>query len=55
MLFGAEDALTPARYADDFVAGIRDARKVIVPGAGHMVPIERPAETLAAIEEFLSG
>ena len=54
VLFGEEDALTPARYADDFVAGIADARKVIVPGAGHMVPIERPEETLAAIEEFLA-
>ena len=54
VLFGEEDALTPARYADDYVAGIADARKVIVPGAGHMVPIERPEETLAAIEEFLA-
>jgi pimeloyl-ACP methyl ester carboxylesterase len=54
VVFGAEDALAPARYADDFVAGIADARKVIVPGAGHMVPIERTDEVLAAIEEFLA-
>jgi pimeloyl-ACP methyl ester carboxylesterase len=55
VLFGQEDALVPARYADDFVAGIRNATKVIVPGAGHMVPIERPEETLAAIEEFFKA
>jgi len=54
VVFGAEDALAPARYADDFVAGIADARKVILPGAGHMVPIERTDEVLAAIEEFLA-
>jgi pimeloyl-ACP methyl ester carboxylesterase len=53
VLYGELDRLSPARYADDFVAGIADARKVIVPGAGHMVPVERPDEVLAAIEAFL--
>ena len=55
VVFGAEDAIVPASYADDFVAGIADARKAIVPGAGHMVPVERPEETLGAIEAFLGG
>jgi pimeloyl-ACP methyl ester carboxylesterase len=54
VVFGEQDALVPARYADDFVAGIPDARKMVVPGAGHMVPIERPDEVLAALDEFLA-
>ena len=55
VVFGEQDRLVPACYADDFIAGIADARKVIVPGACHMVPVERPDEVLAAIEAFLSS
>jgi len=31
------------------------ARSVVIPDAGHMVPMERPAEVGAAIREFLGG
>ena len=55
VVFGELDALVPASYADDFVAGISNARKVVIPGAGHMVPVERPAEVLAATLEFLGS
>jgi pimeloyl-ACP methyl ester carboxylesterase len=54
VLFGERDALVPARYADDFVAAIPDATRTIVPGAGHMVPVERPEAVLAAIDELLA-
>ena len=54
VLWGAEDALVPARYADDFVAAIPDARKVVVDGAGHAVTLERPEEALAAVAGFLA-
>ncbi len=54
VVFGEQDALVPPAYADDYVAGIPNARKAIIPGAGHLVPVERPAEVLAAIEEFLA-
>jgi pimeloyl-ACP methyl ester carboxylesterase len=54
VVWGAEDALVPVRYADDFVAAIPNARKVVVDGAGHMVPLERLEETLGAVEEFLA-
>jgi pimeloyl-ACP methyl ester carboxylesterase len=53
IVWGADDALAPARYADDFVGGIPNATKVILPGAGHMVPLERTGDVLAAIEAFL--
>jgi pimeloyl-ACP methyl ester carboxylesterase len=54
VVFGADDALVPASYADDFVAGIADASAVVVPGAGHMVPVERPQAVLDAIDAFLA-
>ena len=54
VVFGAEDALVPASYADDFVAGIADAAAVLVPGAGHMVPVERTQAVLEAIDAFLA-
>jgi pimeloyl-ACP methyl ester carboxylesterase len=53
VVFGEEDALVPPRYADDFVSGIPAASKVLIPGAGHMVPVERPTEVLEAIDRFL--
>jgi pimeloyl-ACP methyl ester carboxylesterase len=54
LLWGEEDALVPARYADDFAAAIPNATKVIVPGAGHMVPLERLDESVEAIGDLLS-
>lgn len=53
VMFGSEDALVPARYAEDFVARIPDARAEIVPGAGHMLPEERRERVLELIEGFL--
>jgi pimeloyl-ACP methyl ester carboxylesterase len=34
---------------------IPGARTVIVPGAGHLTPLERPAETNEALIELLEG
>jgi pimeloyl-ACP methyl ester carboxylesterase len=31
------------------------ARFVVVPGAGHLVPMDRPAETGARIRDFLAA
>ena len=53
VVWGEQDALAPVEYADDFVAAIADARKLVVPGAGHMVLLERVEEVLGAIDEFL--
>jgi pimeloyl-ACP methyl ester carboxylesterase len=55
VLWGSADGLVPLRYADDFVAAIPNARKVVVEGAGHMVPLEALDETTQAIEGFLAG
>jgi pimeloyl-ACP methyl ester carboxylesterase len=31
------------------------SRLVIIPGAGHLTPLERPAETLTALKEWLAA
>jgi pimeloyl-ACP methyl ester carboxylesterase len=55
VICGAEDQLTPVRYAEYVRDHIAGARLVVVPGAGHYVQLERPAETTAALREFLIG
>jgi pimeloyl-ACP methyl ester carboxylesterase len=54
LLWGAEDAFVPARYAADFAARVKGAETVTLAGAGHMVPYERTAETAAALTRFLA-
>lgn len=53
ILCGSEDHITPPRYATWLKEGLPDARVMLIPGAGHMLPLERPAEVNAAITEFL--
>jgi 3-oxoadipate enol-lactonase len=51
---GAEDRLMPEadmRALGDAIAG---ARTVIIPGAGHLPPIEQPEAMASALEEFLA-
>jgi pimeloyl-ACP methyl ester carboxylesterase len=49
LLWGADDRIVPARYAEDFAAGIPDAAVRILGGAGHMVTLERSDEVVRAI------
>jgi YbgC/YbaW family acyl-CoA thioester hydrolase len=53
VIVGEDDAITPPDGARRLAAGVPGARLVIVPGAGHLPPVERPSETTAAILEFL--
>jgi YbgC/YbaW family acyl-CoA thioester hydrolase len=53
VMVGAEDTLTPPETARRMAGAIPGARLVVVPGAGHVTPFERPSETTAAILEFL--
>lgn len=53
VVFGERDAFVPPRYADDFVAGLPDARSATVPEAGHMLHLEQPDETVHIVSEFL--
>jgi pimeloyl-ACP methyl ester carboxylesterase len=54
LVWGSDDSLVSARYADDFAALIPGSTKLVVPGAGHMVPLERTDEVLSAIAKFLA-
>lgn len=44
VLVGTDDALTPPKYARVLAERISAARLIEYPGAGHMLPVERPAE-----------
>jgi pimeloyl-ACP methyl ester carboxylesterase len=54
IVFGADDAFVPARYAGDFAKGIATAEALVIPGAGHMVPYEKTAEVAQATLRFLA-
>jgi pimeloyl-ACP methyl ester carboxylesterase len=50
---GAEDRLTPVRYAEYLRDKIDGAQLSVLERAGHMVMLERPAATAAVLENFL--
>ena len=54
IVVGSED--TPSRRAcDALAAAMSQARLVVVPGAGHVVNLQKPEEVSAAMHEFLDG
>jgi pimeloyl-ACP methyl ester carboxylesterase len=55
VLCGAEDRLTPPKYAEHLRDHIPGARLELVPGAGHMVTVEAPTRMAGAIEAFLAS
>ena len=54
VLVGDEDQLTTPERARDMVAGIADARLVVVPHCGHMAPVERPEVVNAALLDWMT-
>jgi pimeloyl-ACP methyl ester carboxylesterase len=53
-VWGDKDQLVCPVYAQDFKAGLTDARLAIVENAGHALIHERPAETARAVVDFLN-
>jgi len=53
VLAGQEDALSPVDEMQALARQIPSAQFVTISGAGHLPPLEQPAETTAAIEGFL--
>ena len=51
---GEDDALTPLKYSQYMVERIRNARMVVIPGAGHSVMLEKPEELNNALRSFLA-
>ena len=53
VVVGEEDALTPPSDAAELEDGIRQARLVRMPGAGHLTPLEEPEEFARTLLSFL--
>jgi pimeloyl-ACP methyl ester carboxylesterase len=50
VMVGEQDMMTPEKRSQELVSGIPGARLRVVPGAGHLLPWERPREV---VEEIL--
>ena len=53
VICGEEDRLTPPKYSEFLRAGLRGARLLRIPGAGHMVMLEKPEPVARAVSAFL--
>lgn len=49
LILGERDMMTPARAGKALAAALPNARTMVLPGAGHMMMVERPDELLAAL------
>jgi pimeloyl-ACP methyl ester carboxylesterase len=52
VVVGEDDQLTPPEVAEHMAALIPQARLVVIPGTGHLPPIEAPAAVIEAVREF---
>jgi pimeloyl-ACP methyl ester carboxylesterase len=50
LILGERDMMTPAKAGKALAAALPTARTVVLPGAGHMMMVERPDELLAALQ-----
>lgn len=53
VISGEDDELTPPKYGEYLERHIKNARRVHLMDAGHLSPVEKPAEVNQAITEFL--
>jgi pimeloyl-ACP methyl ester carboxylesterase len=53
LLLGEADRMTPPTGARELATHIADARTVILPRAGHMMMVEQPDQTIAALAEVI--
>jgi YbgC/YbaW family acyl-CoA thioester hydrolase len=54
IIAGAEDHITPKEHAQAMADAIPGARLVVLPGAGHLSPVEQPEAATAAVADFLA-
>ena len=55
VVVGELDILTPPSESQAISAAIPGARLVVVPGAGHLAPMERPRAVAAALGDFFAN
>ena len=53
LVFGEHDAITPPTLAEGMKSAIPRAQLEVIREAGHMSPLEKPAEVATAIRKFL--
>jgi 3-oxoadipate enol-lactonase len=54
VLVGGEDTVTPPDLSRELAEAIRGAKLHILPGAGHLANLERPADFNRLVEEFVA-
>jgi pimeloyl-ACP methyl ester carboxylesterase len=54
LVWGEEDALIPAVYAEEFRSRIADSRVEIIPKSGHIPQVEQMEATYSAVSAFLT-
>jgi pimeloyl-ACP methyl ester carboxylesterase len=54
LIAGERDQAAPLKTMQRMAETIAGSRLVVIPGAGHMVHLERPAEFRAALLPFLA-
>jgi 3-oxoadipate enol-lactonase len=55
IITGEDDTAQPPRNSQSMVAGIRGARHVNIPGAGHSSSLEQPVAVITAMREFFQA
>ncbi|MGH7238286.1 MAG: alpha/beta fold hydrolase, partial [Candidatus Saccharimonadales bacterium] len=54
LVYGDNDEQAPLRYGEIFSRLIPGSKLEMMSGGGHFVHLDRPAETIGLVEEFLS-
>jgi pimeloyl-ACP methyl ester carboxylesterase len=50
---GANDRITPPAVSEEMHALAPQSRLLLLPGCGHLAPMEKPAEVSAALRDWL--
>ena len=55
LLWGERDRMVPVANAEDYLRAMPDARRLVLPGIGHVPMEEAPEQVVAALREFLTA
>jgi pimeloyl-ACP methyl ester carboxylesterase len=55
VLWGREDALVPVAYAEEFGTRIAGSHVQVLEGCGHVLQVDQPELTWAALSQFLAS
>lgn len=55
VLCGRQDVLTPLALHEEIAGAVPGARLVVIEDCGHLPPMERPAEAVAAMRDWLAA